>query len=190
MMKRILIYITPTWVTSLLLFTSQYSININLGDGNFIPPLQRHNDEYTMDLFLNSKPNYNVSELRSLNRVRLYLQVYSRACLSTDKTSKLDTRLLYKRTAGVARTSTLDWPFATPKSSDWTVWAKAVKALTADQPNHKMGSWIGTHQRWPLNLNPPTPIISTWLHTTARKAEVTIECKPADRYSLHEAIAI
>jgi len=34
-------------------------------------PLQREGDAYIMQLIIQSNPNYSISELRSLNRVRL-----------------------------------------------------------------------------------------------------------------------
>jgi len=148
-----------------------------------------------MDIFLKHTSNYGISELRSLNRVRLYLQVYSRACLSHRTTSKLDRRFLIRSTATVVRTSVLDWPFAEPKTMDWAIWNKAVmeKFLNHGRPgmcidNIALGNWLGTHQRWPLWPTPPASISSIWISDPAWRAAVTIEGRVINSFSLHDAM--
>jgi len=97
--NRILAYLTPTWITSLLHFLSQHAITTNLDEGQLTPPLQRERDEYIMNIFLQRRPNYSIRELRALNRVRLYLQVYSRACITHRSTHRVDIRLLACRSS-------------------------------------------------------------------------------------------
>jgi len=132
-----------------------------------------------MNIFLQRRPNYSIRELRALNRVRLYLRVYSRACITHRITSKLDLRLLTKRQAGVVRKSTLDWPSIVPKPSDWHIWNKAVTECFLDSSlaldESKMGRWICTHQSWPMLNTPPPPVALTWTRDPNWKVTLSIE---------------
>jgi hypothetical protein len=71
---RILTYLTPTWVTSVAEFLHRHTLTMIFNsDWGWVPPLQRDRDQYLMDIFLNVEPLYTTAELRSINRVRLYL---------------------------------------------------------------------------------------------------------------------
>lgn len=139
----------------MLKFLSQHLIDTNLVEGNFAPPLQRHGDEYIMDALLSRQPSYNAKELRCINRIRIYLQVYSKVCITDRITGKLDRRLLNKTTAWTVRSSLLFLPKHTPKPQDWLIWAKAMTQMFADAGSatgrsSKFGPWVRSHQRWPL----------------------------------------
>lgn len=188
---RILQYLTPTWATTLLQFQSNCEICTNLESGCFHSPLQRQHDVYIMDVLLQITPHYRTSELRSLNRVRLYLQVYSKACITDSITGLLDRRLLHKRTAWTARPITLIWPNVHPKPSDWVVWSKALlQAFPAPTVVNKMGLWHCTHQKWPLWNDPPPPVTTVWHHDDNWGLTIVIDDQEVDTFSLHGAINV
>jgi hypothetical protein len=87
---RILTYLTPTWVTSVAEFLHRHNLSMIFNnEWGWVPPLQRDRDQYLIDIFLNMEPFYTTAELRSLNRVRLYLQAYSLACIWSEKQMSL-----------------------------------------------------------------------------------------------------
>jgi hypothetical protein len=71
--KRILSYLTPTWLTNLATFLEDNGLNIHMNeDLSWRPPLQRANDSYLMDSFLQRSPPYKTGELiRSINRTHV-----------------------------------------------------------------------------------------------------------------------
>jgi hypothetical protein len=125
---RILQYMTPSWFTNLISFLDEHDLNIQFDDQwAWKPNLQREGDEYKMDAILDKSPFFSVSELRSINRVRLFLQVYSRSCICDNQgISKLLTAK-YCKAPNAFRVSKIEWPEMHPTAADWTVWRKALK---------------------------------------------------------------
>jgi len=187
--NRVLQYLTPTWVTHTLRFLADHSINTNLHTGNFMAPLQREWDAYLMDLFLARRPNYSISDLRALNRVRMHLQVYSKACVTDRVTGNLDVHLMTKRHSWMVRRSTFQWPIVVPKPYDWEIWAAALRqAFEELGTDDRMGLWQCTHQHWPMWTHPPPGPTLLWNHDPAWKAIVTINGVIIDRLTLHDMV--
>ncbi len=135
--KRVLSYLTPTWVTSMLEFCVTNRVTITMPDRAAALPLQRTADSYIMQLFMNRQPNYSASELRSLNRVRMSLQVYSMACcITTEHAGSLRDSIRSQRLSLCIPKSTLAWPQAKATTHDWAVWKRAV--------HDTMGVYLGT----------------------------------------------
>jgi len=145
--KRILHYLTPTWLTHLIDFLEEHEIGMLMDtDWSWRPNLQRQGDEYLMDIFLNKRPFFTVSELRSINRVRLFLQVYSRSCITDNQSiSKHLQTAKHCKAPRVYRVSKLQWPEVCPSAADWTVWRKALTYLDTTKKN-PLGDWVYTHQ--------------------------------------------
>lgn len=183
--RRILSYLTPTWVTCMLEFLATHSIDCNIDDGNMAPPLQRTSDKYLMDLFLAREPNYTMKQLRSLNRVRLHLQVYSLACISHRSNHRIDRRIMAQRTSWAARRSTLIWPKVTLKGHDWKTWTLAMKEIC---PTNNLGTWICTHQLWPLWQHPPPTLQTYWTETPGWQATISVQNQTIDPSLLHDTL--
>ena len=147
--KRILSYLTSTWLTNLATFLEDNGLNIHMSDDlSWRPPLQRANDSYLMDIFLQRTPPYKTSELRSINRVRIYLQIYSRSCASDGQSISSHLYSTKNCDSPARRKSNLQWPIAQPKASDWSIWKKAL-AYINQMNNHikpRLGDWVYTHQ--------------------------------------------
>ena len=186
---RVTQYMTHTWVTSLLRFLAEHAIHTRLHTGNFMAPLQRDGDEYLMDLFLNRRPNYALRELRSINRVRIYLQVYSKACVTNRITGKLNVNLLTRRHSWMVRRSTFIWPLSEPRPYDWTVWAAALReAFDTLVDNDTPGRWRCTHQQWSMWHQPPPAPTTLWTHATNWKATVMAQDELINSSSLHDTL--
>ena len=152
--KRILQYLTPTWLTHIITFLEEHGLNLLLDNQwGWLPNLQRQEDAYLMDIFLRKTPYYTVSELRSINRVRIFLQAYSRSCITDNQSISSHLRTAkHCRSPRVFRQSTLEWPEVQTTAADWTVWRKALKYLESTEKT-PMGYWIYTHQRLrPVNI--------------------------------------
>jgi len=189
--RRILSYLTPTWITCLLEFLTTYSITCNIDEGGMALPLQRTHDQYLMDVFPARRPNYTIKQLRSLNRVRLHLQVYSLACVSHPLNHLVDRRIMTRTTSWAARRSTLIWPKVTLKGHDWKIWKLMMEETFPQTPTtrkHKFGPWICTHQLWPLWQHPPPNLSSYWTESTGRSTIISIMGQAIDPSLLHGAL--
>jgi hypothetical protein len=121
--KRILQYMTPTWLTHMINFLEDHGLRMILDNQwNWRPNLQRNGDEYLMGIFLCRTPFYTISELRSINRVRLFLQVYARSCITDNQSISKHLRTAkHCKAPNAYRVSTLEWPEVYPTAADWTV---------------------------------------------------------------------
>ncbi len=72
---------------------------------------------------------YSTSELRSLNRVRLCLQVYSLACITTPHAGSIRQSVRIKRLAMQLPQSNLSWPHIEATTHDWAVWKASVRDI-------------------------------------------------------------
>jgi hypothetical protein len=161
MNRRVRSYLTNTWLTSLLDFCIKNSIKVTMPDEAAALPKQRTEDKYIMQLFLNRVPNYSVSELRSLNRVRLSLQAYSLACITTQHKDSLRQSVRSQRMSLKFPKSIMSWPHVTATAHDWSVWKKAIQEVIHPLLPCQLGEWICTHQEW--REDPPAPTIAQHL---------------------------
>ena len=79
--------ISPTWLTVLWEFIPDHDIGLRNAQPQQPRPLQLH-DRALMDIFIRT-PNYNLSTLTSINRVRCYLQVFLVADIATGDGTKV-----------------------------------------------------------------------------------------------------
>ena len=68
--------VTDCWIKSVWEFVSRAGIQLS-GYDIPIPPLQREHDQYIMEWLLERSPGLSASDLRSINRCRLFLQASS-----------------------------------------------------------------------------------------------------------------
>jgi hypothetical protein len=120
-----------------------------------------------MDFFVSQRTN--CTELRALNRCRLYLQViYLSDISSADGRCILDECRLGNRPHN--RQSTLKWPIQ-PKSpaTAWKIWTTALAALHIHGRLHKpLMEWIyASHQTWYCYLCPSTQSVFRNVHGKA-----------------------
>ena len=124
-----------------------------------------------MTFFISLK--FNPTQLETLNRCRLYLQVFT----LSDVTSADGTTLIHPILQGeklTDRKSNLSWPTQQrPQRADWILWSTALEHL---QENNSLKTplkeWISpSHQSWFWYMDPSTsslfynPSKDTWLST-------------------------
>ena len=124
--------------------------------------------------FLDRVPYYSVSELRSLNRVRLSLQVYSMACITTAHAGSLRDGVRSRRHSVHLPRSTLSWPYAKATAHDWAVWKRCVReTMGAPHLPRQLGPWRCTHQIW--RSSPPAITITQYLRTFTATWNIQVE---------------
>jgi hypothetical protein len=163
-------WIEPSWLTSIwkLVSLTKFTVSVRRA---WQPTLQRKNDIMLMQFFISL--NFNPTQLETLNRCRIYLQVIS----LSDITSVDGSRIVPTILQGLPltdRKSTLSWPTQQrPKPSEWALWSTALDHLQHNNSLTKpLTDWISpSHQSWFWYMDPTTstlfynPSQDNWLST-------------------------
>ena len=104
-----------TWVKNVWAFASKY--DITLPSTTSVLDLHRQGDVFLMEEFANS--GFSMTDLKKLNRCRLYLQVHALSDISNSYGSNFDKRC-YDGHHAEFRTSVHPWPTQhRPGPSEW-----------------------------------------------------------------------
>jgi hypothetical protein len=112
------------------------------------PLLQCKNDLMLMQFFINLK--FSPTQLKTLNRCRILLQVITLLDISSADGTTIDHPILQGDRL-IGRKNTLSWPCQQcPQQSDWNVWSLALEHL---QHNNSLCTilteWTSSsHQSW------------------------------------------
>eukprot|EP00980_Cylindrotheca_fusiformis_P007788 scaffold1667_cov78-Cylindrotheca_fusiformis.AAC.1 len=123
-------------------------------DEPYVPPPQRTNDIYLMDLAV-THGGFDSAALKRLNYCRLYLQVVTASdmVLPTCDGSRLDPAMV-TGIAGRAQSSSLYCKVnqARPSNSSWKFWQKLCQLLVARLRDRPLGDWLvpgnALRRRW------------------------------------------
>ena len=148
------------WFRVLRAFLSTIRGRIRL-DNPYVPPLQRVNDAYIMDLVLQSK-QFSDEAICQINYCRLYMQ----AITISDITTASGTRLFdgINRGLEVAWSSTTKWHStnqAKPNTASWKLWTKALTLFSkAGALLNPLRQWLvppeSQRRSWPFYYDPST----------------------------------
>jgi hypothetical protein len=117
-------HLESKWFASLRRFLATIDATIQLDDPE-IPPTQRENDEYIMDLIMNARCFSN-AEIRKLNYCRLHLQVVTLADITKPNGAELDPNFLKGYPSLMSAKSTLLSIYQDrPSEREWILWRKA-----------------------------------------------------------------
>ena len=115
--------VTPCWLTSTWKFMSEYGITIDL----VIPetPLRRDEYQYLMELFHDAGATK--TQLKHLNRCRLFLRVISLADIF-EADGKTITLQAWKGSRMIETRKNIVWPNQKrPNESQWTLWRSLLR---------------------------------------------------------------
>jgi hypothetical protein len=136
-------HLEAKWIASLREFLATISASIRLDDP-CIPPHQRENDKYLMDLIIQSG-RYTPAQVRKLNYCRLYLQAVTLSDITKPNGHKLDPCLLSGRPSLFSnRTRWHTVQQVRPSESEWKLW-KTANSLWSDpygQLFQPLGAWL------------------------------------------------
>jgi len=103
--KSNLLYLTPSWLSHTLITMQENSLQLFI-PYQWIPPLQRQQDQYIMDIA--HRFTQNTTILRHLNHCRLYLQAYTISDISTFNGKQIEHWICSPSSS--RRTSKWRWP--------------------------------------------------------------------------------
>ena len=136
-------HLEAKWIASLREFLATISASILLDDP-CIPPPQRENDKYLMDLIIQSG-RYSTAQVQKLNYCRLYLQAVTLSDITKPNGHELDPCLLAGRPSLFSsRTRWHTVQQDRPSESEWKLW-KTANSLWSDQYGHlfqPLGAWL------------------------------------------------
>jgi hypothetical protein len=148
------------WLKSLRNFLAYIGGTIEL-DTTYLPPLQRHNDMYIMDMVLQCGV-FSEHEIRQINHCRMFLQAItlSDICLADGET--LDHDMLLGSPGPSSSTST--WVHINqdrPHEPSWKLWRQACSQWSLrDKLYHPLGDWLYSSDRlrrqWPFYFDHST----------------------------------
>jgi hypothetical protein len=116
--------VTWCWMTSLWEKCSKFNVKVVVTDTALEMPRER--DKWMMQEFI--RVGYKGSDLRRLNRVRLYQQVLYLSDIVNASGGELDERYLRQRSHH-EQWSTLDYPKEQPAAGDFRLWACALRRV-------------------------------------------------------------
>ena len=177
---RIVKYLTPSWITSVAMEQANANLSVDFAEGaGWCPPLQRENDEYLMEIFLTRVPHFTTSQLRGINRVRMYLRVYALSCIIEGRNTQwiVHWATSYRFCGGTHRTSTWQWPNSEkPKNADWVHWRKGLQHI--ESRGVRLGRWMHCHQKWMPHCPAPRIHQSIVLYNRPNSLRQYIETLP------------
>ncbi len=149
------LWIDSGWLQSLWKFTSQYSLGFLYPNG-WLPSKPRHHDAFLMEEFQLHNPS--LSEMRTLNRCRIFLQVITLSDISTADGQRIVSDA--KRGERLPdRASKLLWPTqGKPTKADWAVWRRHLAYFeNKGKLIRPLGDWVcSSHQRWQYTVDTAT----------------------------------
>jgi len=130
------------WLKSLCLFLSTIGGSLEL-DKCYLPPRQRHNVAYIMDIVLASSC-FSANEICQINHCRMFLQVITLSDLCLADGCTLDKEI--RRGMPGSSSSTTAWVQinqAQPHSASWKLWHGANKLWSQNGClNQALGDWL------------------------------------------------
>ena len=137
---------TDCWLKSLWRGLTKFRVKVRC---SHLPdlPLQRARDHYLMDMF--RRQGYDSDIIRSLNRVRLSLQVYSLADITTGDGTHIRYNFVECRQPRDVLPSPYVWPTEEPTNADRRLWVAALYDISSPSlllPLH-LGNWTSTPHR-------------------------------------------
>jgi hypothetical protein len=119
------------WLSSLRTFLARIDGSIEL-EYSFLPPTQRAQDVYIMDMVLTSD-NFTPKEICLLNYCKLYLQAVTLSDLCLANGTVLDPNMLNGHLGANSSTST--WVHITqaqPNEGSWCLWRRACSLWSSN----------------------------------------------------------
>ena len=179
-------YTTSCWLSSLWQHVSNLPITIKYKQPTFLR-LQRTDDRYIMEVIQNlGQPS--VTNLKSINRVRLFYHSYSLADIvngtGTDIRKSVWTR------APPLEESSFEWPRMKPSKNDFIIWEDMLKriSLYMQQQHITLGKWnLDTHVKLKCTYNQEDNSVSileneTWHQYTMQERR---QSRHATTYTYH-----
>ena len=136
-------HLEAKWIGSLPTFLASISATIHL-DNPCVPQPQRENDQYLMDIIVNSA-RFTPAEIRKLNYCRLYLLAVTLSDISKPNGCELGSCLLQGRPS--LYSSRTRWHTVNqdrPSETEWKLW-KSANRLWSDHDGRllqPLGAWI------------------------------------------------
>ena len=130
---------TNSWVADTRKYCLDNGISFDEKCGNLLP--KRSGDKFLMEECI--RAGLSTTELKSINRCRLYLQVYALSDISTG-----DGRFLSESSLNGQRSlcNSYAWPEqSTPPTCDWKIWRSSMRSVFAPTNNTLvaiLGPWI------------------------------------------------
>ena len=142
------------WLKSLRTFLGRIQGSLEV-DNMFLPPIQRSNDVYIMDLVLHSAA-FSPTQIRIINYCRLYLQAITMADICLADGVSLDKSMLAGNPSPTSSVS--HWIHINqgrPDESSWRLWREACSHWSYQNQLHfHLGPWI----------KPGNTLCRTWPH--------------------------
>lgn len=148
-------WVEPTWLQSFWGFISKVGYDIHVHQ-QWLPILPRKNNHALMDHFM--KLGYSASQLATLNRCRIYLQIiFLSDIVSADGRMIIPDCKTGRRVTD--RISNLNWPMQdTPSQSAWQLWKQALAHFEyGNRLVVPLQQWQSdTHLQWRWFISPTT----------------------------------
>lgn len=168
---RLLPYAVGDWFPSLRDFLADSELNLLCTAPLYMVTLRRINDVVLME---KATGKYSDTEIKTINRVRLFLRVETLAdCVDVSGRYLLRGAVVSHKTAGVESFPTRFWPRqARPGPKSWAVWKRFIRQFTVDRDDRTiqlrlrtpLGEWLDTRdRRWPWSID---SVSHTVVHTT------------------------
>ena len=136
-------HLESAWLASLRNYLKDIQGWLEL-DQTYTPPLQRQQDQYIMDIAIQSK-KFKPFQLRLLNYCRLYLRVITLADITNANGTHIPTTIIQGKATAINRNS--QWCHVhqpRPGNRAWQEWRKFCRQIshrTTHQLNQPLGSW-------------------------------------------------
>ena len=163
-------YATRTWIKSTWRFLSKYDVRIDFHSAP--PPEQRYNDQFLMEAFAGA--GVSASDLRRINRCRMYLQALTVADISTGD-GKAIRRDAWSGISDIhLNRRRYRWAYQErPGAQDWRVWREALSSTflaptitsgDVDPPlRQRLGNWnAATNSTWRWYLHSRLEVLYEW----------------------------
>jgi hypothetical protein len=168
---RILPLKVGDWFPSLRDFLAESELNIQCTRPIYTVRRRRINDVVLMETVTGA---YTETEIKTINRVRIFLRVETLAdCVDASGRFLLRGAVLSHETAGVESFPTRFWPRqARPGPKSWAVWRRFIRQFTVDRDDRTiqlrlrepLGEWLDTRdRRWTWSID---SVSNTVVHTT------------------------
>jgi hypothetical protein len=155
-------HLESSWLASLRLYLHRIRGTLQLKDP-LIPPLQRHNDQYIMDVVISSG-KFKPAAIKKINYCRLYLNAVTLADICNAAGTHLNEEYLRGEHLLLERVPCKNWHSVhqkNPNKVSWNLWRRACRLFTTHPNGHAstelaqpLGAWIV----------PPSKLRRTWTY--------------------------
>eukprot|EP00980_Cylindrotheca_fusiformis_P020498 scaffold7555_cov72-Cylindrotheca_fusiformis.AAC.3 len=135
-------HLESRFLQSLRLYLAEHDAKIEVDDP-FIPPVQRENDQYLMEIAM-SQPRFKSKDLKRINYCRLYLQVITMSDIVLPQ--RLGTTIDPTFITGISHHSSPTSAYchtnqAKPSQSSWTIWYRLCEYVEEQLTLRPLGRW-------------------------------------------------